>query len=605
MARTKEIADNSFTIPGPLQFEDLENRVLPSVSVVLDTGVSPQTASFTSDNINDNLYLQTSDGALQYGTTNGSFVNAGISLNAATTIDVNIGGTLYLENFAATGAYNLTIDASSNAAPIQIQGNISTLGGNLSISGSVGIEVAPTSVISTRPLSNSVPAGSLTITTQNADQFNPLPAIELDGTSDFPQITVDGGARLLANASGGNGAITLTATNINYTLDGLTFPTLQAMARTANITFADSTTSAKTLVLGGTIEIEATAGDISLQNEVSNNNGPAAGPWLGGAINSALSAVNALPGINLLTLPAAISYKDSVDDVTIGQNTQIVGSGDVTVQADASADATGQAMYQLNPTLGAAVAVMYGATDAETDVQSGALIESTGGSISINSSASTTANATASPAAKKSTNIPKAQFSFAVGISQQTALTTIEQGATLAALDNIDLETNNGTNNTGSVTTTAYTSTNNTGQFAGAIAVNVSISNIETNVNGTLLAEAASDPEDTAPTVLTLNPFTQIDFANSALIVPSSQFSDYSTGQQISYNNGGGGNIDGLQSGDTYFVIVPTSGVPTDEIRLAATFDNANGGYTDPVRPIPDALRPGERTNCHRPHHHH
>ncbi|MGA2702306.1 MAG: hypothetical protein ABSH35_14570, partial [Isosphaeraceae bacterium] len=104
-----------------------------------------------------------------------------------------------------------------------------------------------------------------------------------------------------------------------------------------------------------------------------------------------MQAASYLPGLNLATLPVSINYRNAASTVTVGQYTQIIGSGDVTVASTSTADAEGQAIYSRGTQFGAAVAFMMGVTDAETNVNSNALIDSTGGSVTLGSTANTTA----------------------------------------------------------------------------------------------------------------------------------------------------------------------------------------------------------------------
>src|SRR5581483_6392113 len=163
-----------------------------------------------------------------------------------------------------------------------------------------------------------------------------------------------------------------------------------------------------------------------------------------GLLNTALQITNVLPGFNLAKLPVSVHYRNASTSVTVGQFDQIVGSGDVTITASSTADATGQAIYSGDTTLGLAVAFMWGETDAEADVKPNAQVTSTGGNVSLTS----TASSTAAPSARISQNLGKpddadpnhVQFAVGVGVSKDTAHATVEQGATVSAFGNLDFE---------------------------------------------------------------------------------------------------------------------------------------------------------------------
>ena len=75
---------------------------------------------------------------------------------------------------------------------------------------------------------------------------------------------------------------------------------------------------------------------------------------------------------------------------------------------------------------------------------------------------------------------------------------------------------------------------------------------------------------------MSLDPDTDVDFANSAFMVSPAEFASLETGQPYTYSSGSNGAIGGLTSGGLYYVIVP-SNLP-DEIQLAASLHDAEQG---------------------------
>ena len=158
------------------------------------------------------------------------------------------------------------------------------------------------------------------------------------------------------------------------------------------------------------------------------------------------------------------------------------------------------------------------------------------------------------------------------------------------AAGGVNLQATGTGTNTGSPSTTSYTD----GTAGVAAAVNVSNNNIQSNADGMIVSGVSGAlPGTAAPALptLTINPFTDIDFANNAIILTPqymAQLDKYAsllneppgnllqTGQQFVYNSGGGGAIRGLISGTTYYIIVPSS--PANEIQLADTFNDAMAG---------------------------
>ena len=576
-------------------------------------------ASFISNTSSDALYLETTpSGLLEYHDQNTSTFSTnlgGATLDVRTqavTIDTQIatsttGGSVgvYLEGIF-TGGQSLTIQAQSQSVGVfnqflTIQQTVDTQGGNFTVAGFTNVTFGTASggsvTVSTRNLGGGInyltgasqgDSGTLTVTVANPEPYNPLPNNRLN----IPTITVDPGSDLLAQATGSHqpGAITLTATNTNYVLDGLSFPTLNGAVRSSTVDFmdGDDTASTTTMVEGGTIDINATSGDISLAQTVANQptypNGDdqatSWGPWVvGGLFNTALQAASYLPGLNLATLPVSINYRNAASTVTVGQYTQIIGAGDVTVASTSTADAEGQAIYSRGTQFGAAVAFMMGVTDAETNVNSNALIDSTGGSVMLGSTAKTTATDTARVSqniGNAPTNPNDIAVALAIGVVNQTAQATVSPDATVMAAGDVDLTATGSGSNTSIPTSGTYVS----GVAGAALGVNVTENDIETHADGTLISGASA----TAPT-LTLDPDTEVDFANSAFKVSPDVFAALQTGQPYTYSSGDNGPIGGLTSGTTYYIIVPSN--LTDEIQLAATLTDALAGNYIPFQQYP------------------
>ena len=419
----------------------------------------------------------------------------------------------------------------------------------------------------------------------NSDPNNPI----LNVGFNTPAITVEPGSDLFAQATDSYqaGDITLNANNTNYTLDGLSFPTLEATLRQSTVNFIDSTSSSPTIVSGGTIDIEANSGDIPLVSTLSNNLTDQSsddqfaswGPWVNSFLSTALQAASLLPGLNLAVLPVSINYRNAASTVTAGEYTQIVGSGDVTLGSTSTADAQGQAIYRLGTQFGAAIAFMMGTTDAQMNVSSDALIESTGGDVNLSSTASTTDTDTAR-VSQNTGNAPinpdDIAIALGVGVINQTATATVSKNATVMASGDINLTSTGGASNTAIPTTGTYVS----GLAGVAVGVNVTLNNITSTEDGTMISGAGS-----SASTLTIDPDTEVDFANSAIDVPSSAMANLKTGQPFTYSSGNNGPIGGLTSGKTYYIIVPTN--LTDEIQLAATAADANSGTFISFRQYP------------------
>ncbi len=138
-SKTREQPRSGSARRRPLLLELLERRLAPSVSVSF-----PQADAVSfSGGSSDNLYLQVANGALQSSSTGTSYApvlngSTPFTIDANTTISVNVGKTLYLGNMQPMGG---TI-TSQGALEIQQNAVISTrdiaTGGNPLTAASIG-----------------------------------------------------------------------------------------------------------------------------------------------------------------------------------------------------------------------------------------------------------------------------------------------------------------------------------------------------------------------------------------------------------------------------------------------------------------------------------
>ena len=600
-------------------WELLEDRTLLAVTASVSGGTVSLVGSASDD-----LYLQTApSGLLEFHddtTTTYSTNLGGSTLNLtaqATTIDVTAGGTLHLDGINTAGR-SLTIqgptpnDSTKPEATVSIEANLTTGGGALTIQQFAGINVGSASAnvaVSTRDVAagaslttgaSAGPSGAMDLEVTNPDPFDPLPSF----ASNYPQITVAAGSSVLAQATNGYapGSVILEADNTNYTLDGLSFPTLDAEQRSTAITLAGGTANSPAVVEGGTVDIESDTNDVPIVASVAanadnsftdhtDNEFASWGQWVGGAINSLGPLLSSLPALNLTTLPVSLNYRDAAATVTIGDDAQVIGSGTVFIDSSTVADAEGQAIYSHNTSAGLAVALMMGTTDSVTDVQDGSLVESTGGGVLIHSDASSTA----SGIARVGQNVEEDSggdngslgLALSVGVVNQTSHATVEQGAKVVAAGAVDLESNGSSSNVQQPYSTTYVD----GNVGLSAAINFTENDIQANADGTIISGGSSS--DVGDSGLDFNPYLDVDFANSAIKLMPSQATGLQTGQSFVYDSDGGGNIDGLTSGTTYYVIVPQG--LTDEVQLADSPGDALAGKFIPFGAYP-TIKAGSTT---------
>ena len=584
-----------------------------TASLTPAAGTAPITAHFVSDDLTDQLYLQTTTtGLLEWATSNpqsaSSFTTdiGGSTLNVETqdvAIDTQVAssstggsGGVTLQGSIFTNGNSLTIQGASLTSSDQllaITGLVDTQGGNFTVSGltnvtigtpAIGTATALGATISTRSLGggtnysdglSSGNSGAISVTVANPDPFNPF----LNLGFNTPQITVEPDSGLYAQATENftPGDITLKAANTNYVIDGLSFPSLGLTTRQSTVDFVDGSESAWTTVEGGNIDIEANSGDISAASAItsstdttSNDQFSQMPQWFGGFLNSGLQLASYLPGLNLLTIPLAVGYRNAASTVTVGKYTQIDASGNVTLNSTSTSDSEGQAIFTYNTQVGLAVSVMIAVTDAQTNVNSNANIDSTGGTVSVESAATTTAVATShvgqnvNQAPDDDNNVALA---FSVSVEDQTSTTTVNPSAAIVASGNVNVTASG----TGANTTAPSTGTYVSGSAGIAAGVNVTINDVDAENDGTLISGATEN----SPT-LKIDPIKDVDYTNSAFEVPPSLFGNLQTGDPFTYSSGDNGPIGGLTTNTVYYIIVPTT--LTDEIQLAASLSDAEAG---------------------------
>ncbi len=324
----------------------------------------------------------------------------------------------------------------------------------------------------------------------------------------------------------------------------------------------------------------------------------------GTTLRLASTRANAINGIALSHLvPGEASGTQSLTP-----NSQIAGSS-VNLTSNASSDAEGEAIYfgqfgsnKQQSQLGLAFAIAIGIPTANTLVDSGTQVTSAGNVNITSTAASITGNVSRVNQnlgalnsvegwlATDGSTEAREQLSAAIGIDSLTAKSIISQYANIDAGGN-DVITATGNNlNANTVSTASYYD----GIAGAAVAFNFSIGDIQAIVDGSVTSGTQSDIGDspTAPVTATFNPFTTVHGSNDPTEPNTLDFGTtdpgFTTGEAIIYDSGAGGTINGLTSGNTYYVIVTNK--PGDHrIQLAASYADATAAVPIPVvlAPIP------------------
>jgi hypothetical protein len=657
-------------------------------TVWLKTNDTTHNIQFSTDGTNyGDLVATTLPGAHPAGNVNSdaTIVLGGLG-NVHIVSMTGQGHAIQLQALGAASGSAATGPPGQLASPssLTIDGNVNTEGGNLSILNIQMVEVKPNVTVSSRNIGASTDflnapsigdSGAIKITATNPDTLNPVLNIDFN----HPTITVDSGARILAQATGAfkAGDVTLSTANTNYTINtvalggGLLGSSI--LARQSNVALDGAT------IKGATIDLSSHAGDIDLLGLLTSAAaaaGPASGffggvgTFTGASIFSTLGSaiLQATPVSGLIadvaSLPVTFLFKKADATVETGQgsaqafntnvnsatgeitlaqpssfatgdavtyssgggtpitgltsgatyfviwdssttvrlatslanaqagvaitgingtgasasqslaaNTQITGA-DVSLGTDAESDAEGLAVYmgsfeKLLGSFGFAFAVGIGIPNAQTLVDSGTQIVSTGDVHVTSNSTSTTEN-TALIAQNlggegsdegylgiDGQTIARTQLAAALGVDVLTAHSTVSQYAAITAEGNAVITASGDNTNKNTVLTASYFD----GNAGGSVDINVDTASIAAYVDGTVTSGTAADigNSQTKPATISFNPSLTVHSSNDTVEPNTIDFGttnpDFNTGDEITYDSGLGGPIDGLIDGATYYVV--------------------------------------------------
>lgn len=325
-------------------------------------------------------------------------------------------------------------------------------------------------------------------------------------------------------------------------------------------------------ITAGTVSIDAFAGDDSSIVDLLSFNGSGSYsiPLLGQAVFYKLGE---LIKDDVYALPLSAQIKQPRAAITIDPGAAITTtSGDVSISAAATADATGQAIYSVlanrwaaNLRGGAAAGFSY--VDAESIVTVAGSIRSQGAAKVVsttNGVAQMTSRVTLNQGLQR-TNPENVEVAYAGTYLESTSRITVAAGASVQAERNVTL--------TSSVDNTNKVKANTASYRDGLVGVTIgtgwSYGTSEVIVDGAIRAGKVDVPRG-----LTFNPAFAFDMATGRLRFPEPI--DFSTGDEIRYSAGVGQAIPGLVDGAIYFAIVD----PQDPngLRLASSAADALAG---------------------------
>ncbi|BAS54198.1 GLUG domain-containing protein [Leptolyngbya boryana NIES-2135] len=246
------------------------------------------------------------------------------------------------------------------------------------------------------------------------------------------------------------------------------------------------------------------------------------------------------------SLPVSVMVRESRANITIGNGSQILATEDTSIVATAAADASAEAKGEF-------VSVGWSNATASATIDIGqSVVITAGADVTLASDASTTASMTTEtkPPEQGQSSVPGVAVSLAIANANLTAKTTISQGATITAGRNANILA------TGKVEREAGSEAEASqgGKAGVSVGLGFTKSDVQAIVNGTVTSGATAE-KIFNPSVAVNNNADTITVANHG----------FKQGQAVVYSKGSGSDIDGLEDGNTYFVIV----VNNNTIKLA------------------------------------
>ncbi|MCP5034158.1 MAG: hypothetical protein GY939_20355, partial [Actinomycetia bacterium] len=513
------------------------------------------------------------------GAMGAAYVLLGRQVGGATsTVQYGLPTTDFIIDGADAHA-NITLGATEMPALLGATTNTDHINFNGVNLGGEGkdLTVAAGVTISTRQIGSSIDYA-------NAVSMGDSGNISLTSSSGFGftaggTVTIQKGASLYAQVQPGSefnaGNVTITAENITPTipLNNTLVNLLTEGKHTATVTIED-----EVAILGGTIDIESTAGILPITNQMS--------AAAGGILSSSLGLLAPVAG--LLDLPVSVQVSLVEATVSIGKDggdassaVTIQGSGTVSIGATATAQAKGDAVMWYNPfsktnQYGFAVGVWVADATSTITLHDHVTVESTGGNVDISTNSTTTAGGAARVTqnvdqgsdAKNAKPANPNNAALAIGVSSTSTTATVtvkEQASVLAEVGNVSITSE------GIDTVKIYPETRSykDGQFGLTLALEFATADIRTLIQGTVQAGGTEVGKE-----IIFDPFTTLDTTANTIDVGADH--GYQTGEAVVYSPALGGPIDGLERLTTYYVIV-VDGSDT-LIQLAASEADATNG---------------------------
>jgi hypothetical protein len=524
----------------------------------IDSHVDTKNFTYDLDDWFDSVTLKDADsaatGRMRLNNNAGDFIfnNPSDSLTVKLT---NRDADLTVESFDNPYSGDLSLLGTSNYNDIDIKTDLLLLGGDLSIEG-WDIVLEAGKILSTREID--VSAGIPDY--QNATSIGPSGDVDIRAVS----FTMKDGSKILAqgSASYAGGAVKIDAADtMGYAIDAIDWirehlDILIGTQQGVYLNYAEVILN-NANIQGDSVSINVDSGyvmDYYILQEVLE----------GTEVGSIVEALTSIAAIQkgLLPIPIGVNVRISSSKIELNGTSSILAANDVTLIASSEVKANLTTAFSK---FAIAIAVGYGY--ANVSINDTARITSTAGNILIRSIDDNDAEVGAEVGSTKSTDVIKGKLlALALGASVVNSKITLASGAALSAYGSVNLLAEG--KNFGGSRGTAYI----TGGGDGSITIGlfIGVSNVSTDVKGTITAQAKTNVASDLPIDLD-------KISNSVINIPNHGLK---TGDVVTYHVGDYSTaIDGLTNGEQYYVIV----LDADHIELVgkAPIDIDNGNVND------------------------
>lgn len=541
--------------------------------------------TLSSNSTHDNIYLWIQQQRLYYSTQSFSSPtlatvysdSSGNPLAAPTSFTTQTFGTVHLLGLDGPLTLQSRVPIFNSAASfeqiyngpqgsLEIDGNVATAGGNLSLTaGHIKI-----------PDQTSTSTG-VTISTVGTTMAGSL---ELHAYGD---LYVGAYSSITAAATGITpGSVVLQSQNGNFPFLATPQEAYQADALSVlklltgqGTTTASVTVASNVKIAGGTVSMKADSGDIwndlptQFGNALASGFGSNSGYAAYGAV-SELATVAGQIGMSFVGYGGfSFFYDNNAASLTVADTAQINASGNVQIAANATNTAQTFAMSNgsnTGETWSVSMGAVYSSGSASVTISGD--VTSTTGNVAITSNVTNDSSVAARSQANLGITPPKdgtnagfwensAKSSYynsnfksgALGLAvvETSSLLTVNSSSDIEAGGTVLISAAAKDVNTLRVSATIFKD----GNASVTSGVGVTNANVHCFVNGSVTAHG-----DNLHSV-DFNPYSAVSFANSTITFASNP--GYVTGQSLTYSSGLGGAIPGLVSGQTYYAITSAS----------------------------------------------